>query len=376
MMSAHTDEAAPELGTEILTLNVGPQHPGTHGVLRIVGQLDGEIIRSATPHVGYLHSSCEKIAENRTYPQCIPFLDRFDYLSALFYELAFVRAVEELMEIEVPQRARYLRTITCELNRIASHLVFLGTFALDLGAPTVFLYCFRDREIILDILEELTGARLTYNYYRIGGCAADVPPGFADECMRFVRYLPHRLQEIDGILTGNRIFRARCQGIGVISGEDAVNWGCSGPMLRGSGVAFDLRKAEPYEAYAEMDFNVCTRNEGDVLARYYVRLDEMRESLKIIEQGLGKLPDGDITAKVSRRIRPPEGEVYARVESPRGELGVYLVSDGSDRPYRVKVRAPSFCNIATLPVLTKDHLVADLVAVIGSIDIVLGDVDR
>ncbi|MGD8238797.1 MAG: NADH-quinone oxidoreductase subunit D [Armatimonadota bacterium] len=376
MTSTHTEEAPAPIATEILTLNVGPQHPSTHGVLRVLAKLDGEIIRHAEPHIGYLHSSCEKIVENRTYPQCVPLLDRFDYLSALFYELAFVRAVEELMEIEVPERARYLRTITCELNRIASHLVFVATFALDLGATTVFLYCFRDREIILDILEELTGARLTYNYFRIGGCAADVPPGFLDECLRFVEYLPDRLQEIDRILTGNRIFLARTRDIGRIAAADAINWGCSGPMLRGSGVPFDLRKAAAYEAYAAMDFDVCTRDEGDVLARYLVRLDEIGESLKIIEQGVNALPDGEIRAKVPRRIRPPEGQTYARVESPRGELGMLVASDGSDSPYRVKVRAPSFCNLATLPALAKDHLVADLVAIIGSIDIVLGDVDR
>ncbi len=376
MSNTEIGAVEPEIGTEILTLNMGPQHPSTHGVLRVVVQLDGEIIRSAIPHVGYLHSSCEKIAENRTYPQCVPFLDRFDYLAPLFYELAFVRAVEELMEIEVPERAQYIRTVVCELNRIASHLVFVATFAMDLGATTVFLYCFRDREIILDILEELTGARLTYNAFRIGGCAADVPPAFADECLRFVDYLPGRMEEIDRILGRNRIFLGRTQGVGTISADEAINWGCSGPMLRASGVPYDLRKDEPHEAYAAMDFDVCSREEGDVYARYCVRFDEIRESLKIIQQGVRALPDGDIAAKVPRRIRPPEGEVYSRVESPRGELGMLVMSDGSDMPYRVKVRAPSFCNLATLPVLAKDHLLADLVAIIGSLDIVLGDVDR
>jgi len=365
----------PRLATEQLTLNMGPQHPSTHGVLRCVLTIDGEIVRHVVPHIGYLHSSCEKMMESRTYDQILPLLDRFDYLAANFYSLCAARAVEQLLGLEVPPRARWLRTLVCELNRIASHLVWLGTFALDLGATTVFLYAFRDREYILDLMEDLCGARLTYNYFRIGGVSADLPEHFAEQARWFVDYFPERLVEIDRILTGNRIFLARTKGVGAISAEQAIDWGLSGPMLRACGVDFDLRRAHPYEAYGHVDFDVITRSAGDVLARYEVRMDEMRECLKIIAQVLDKLPEGDIRTAPTGRLRP-QGETYSRVESPRGELGMYVVAQGEATPYRWKVRAPSFCNLAPLNVMAEGCLVADLVAILGSVDIVLGDVDR
>lgn len=375
-------EAEPSLATEQLTLNMGPQHPSTHGVLRCVLTIDGEVVRNVVPHIGYLHSSCEKLMESRTYAQILPLLDRFDYLAANFYGLCAARAVEELLAIEVPPRARWLRTLVCELNRIASHLLWVATFALDLGAQTVFLYAFRDREYILDLMEDLCGARLTYNYFRIGGVSHDLPDdgdagsqGFEERARWYVGYLPERLDEIDRILTGNRIFIARSQGVGTITAEQAIDWGLSGPMLRACGVDFDLRKAHPYEAYGEVDFDVITRDEGDVLARYWVRMDEMRECLKIIQQALGKLPEGETLNAPKGRLRP-EGEVYSRVESPRGELGMYVIAEGETTPYRWKVRGPSFCNLAPLNVMAQGSLVADLVAILGSVDIVLGDVDR
>ncbi len=365
----------PSLVTERLTLNMGPQHPSTHGVLRVVLTIDGEVIVKADPHIGYLHSSAEKLCEARTFQQLVPLLDRFDYLAAIFWEQCLCLGVERLLSLEVPPRGRCLRTLAAELNRITSHLVWLGTFALDLGAITPFLYCFRDREILLDLFEDLCGARMTYHYLRIGGVCADLPDGFAERCREFCDYLPGRLEEIDRILTGNRIFLARTRGIGVLPPDEAINWGCSGPMLRGSGVAFDLRKAHPYDAYADMDFDIVTREAGDVLARYEVRLDEMRESLKIIRQCVDGIPEGDVRSTPKGRLRP-EGEVYARVESPRGELGMYIVADGGEQPCRLKMRAPSFCNLAVLPEICRDGLVADLVAILGSVDYVVGDVDR
>ncbi|MFQ6098414.1 MAG: NADH-quinone oxidoreductase subunit D [Armatimonadota bacterium] len=374
-LTLSAEEPRLDLATERIVLNMGPQHPSTHGVLRVVATLDGEVIVNADPRIGYLHSSAEKICEARTYQQLIPFLDRFDYLSAIFWEDCLCRAVEEHLGLEVPARARYLRTLASELNRIASHLVWLGTFALDIGAITPFLYCFRDREYILDMFEEICGARMTYNYLRIGGVSHDIPEEVAERCRWFCDYLPGRLVEIDRILTRNRIFIGRTRRIGVLSPEQAVNWGCSGPMLRGSGVAFDLRKAQPYEAYRDIEFDVVTRQDGDVLARYEVRVGEMHESLKIVRQCLDRLPGGEFFAKPKGRLRP-EGEFFARVESPRGELAMYVLGDGTDKPSRLKIRAPSFCNLAVLSELARGVLVADLVAVLGSIDIILGDVDR
>ena len=371
-----SDAPEPVLATERVTLNMGPQHPSTHGVLRVVLVIDGEAIVSADPHIGYLHSSGEKLCEARTFQQIVPLLDRFDYLSAIFAEDCMCRAVECLLDLDVPPRARWLRTLACELNRIASHFVWVGTFALDIGAITPFLYCFRDREYILDMFEDLCGARLTYNYLRIGGVSQDLPAKVAEQCRWFCDYLPPRLDEVDRILTRNRIFLARCRGVGLITPEEAINWACSGPMLRGSGVPFDLRKVHPYDAYDEVDFDIVTRQAGDVLARYEVRLDEIRESLKIIRQCVDHLPEGEFWNKPKGRRVRAEGEVYSRVESPRGELGLFVLADGGEKPSRLKIRAPSFCNLAVLPELVQGCLVADLVAVLGSIDIVLGDVDR
>ena len=362
--------------TEQLVLNMGPQHPSTHGVLRLLVTLEGEVVREVKPDIGYLHRGVEKLSENRTWAQVVPYTDRLDYVAGLSCNLPYCRAVEKLAGIEVPERAQYLRVLFMELTRIASHLVWLGTFCLDLAAMSVFLYCFRERELILDLIESTCGARLTHHYLRIGGVGFDLPDGFTDKCRDFLKYFPPRLVENDRLITGNRIFKARAMGVGKLSAEEAINFGCSGPMLRGSGVALDLRKAEPYEVYDRLDFKVVTHPAGDVYGRYCVRIGEMRESVRIIHQVLDQLPEGDILAKMPRVLRPPAGEAQARTEAPRGEMGVYVVSDGSANPCRVRFRTPSFVNLAAISELAKGWKVADLVAILGSIDIVLGDVDR
>lgn len=363
--------------TDELVINMGPQHPSTHGVLRVVLRLDGETVVDADVVIGYLHRGIEKLSENRSYGQIILLTDRMDYVSAATSNVGYVETVEKLMAIEVPRRARYMRTIVCELQRIASHLVWLGTHAMDIGAMTVFLYCFRERELILDLFEEYCGARLTYNSMRIGGLPQEIPPGWDRKVLGFCDILDEKLREYEGLLTQNRIWLERTKGIGVIGGAEAIALGLSGPALRGSGVRRDVRKDEPYAAYDEMQFDVPVGEAGDTYDRYLVRIEEFRQSLRIIRQAVEGLPAGPIVGKVPRLIKPPVGETYHAIESPKGELGFFLVSDGkSMNPYRFRVRPPSFCNLQALPRLIKGHLIADVVALIGSIDIVLGEVDR
>jgi NADH-quinone oxidoreductase subunit D len=362
--------------TERVILNMGPQHPSTHGVLRLQLELDGEVIVGCDPVIGYLHRGVEKIGEARTYPQFIPYTDRLDYLSSASNNLAYVQAVEKLMAIEVPERAKFLRVILLELNRIASHLVFVATFANDLAATTVFLYGVRERELIMDLFEMWVGARLTQSGLRIGGVAADLPDGFGQKARAFCRMLPGRLDEYDRLLTGNRIFRVRTEGVGILPPDLGIDYGCSGPTLRGSGVSFDIRRSEPYEAYEQLRFQVVTQPTCDCMGRYLVRMQEMRQSIAIIEQCLAGLPQGEVLAKVPRAVRPPAGEAYGRVESPRGEFGCYVVSDGGAQPVRVRIRAPSFFHLGALPRMLQGWKMGDVVAILGSIDIVLGEVDR
>jgi NADH-quinone oxidoreductase subunit D len=363
--------------TNELVLNMGPQHPSTHGVLRVVLRLDGEKVVDAEVVIGYLHRGIEKLTENRNWTQIVLLTDRMDYVAAATSNLGYCETVEKLMSLEVPRRARYVRTILSELQRIASHCLWLGTHAMDIGAMTVFLYAFRERELILDLFEEFCGARLTYNSMRIGGLPLDVPPGWGKKVLEFCRIMEGKLGEYEELLTHNRIWLERTQGIGVIDGPEAIGIGLSGPSLRGSGVLRDVRKDEPYAAYDEMDFDVPIGTTGDTYDRYLVRMEEFRQSLRIIRQATEGLPSGPIVGKVPRLIKPPAGETYHAVESPKGELGYFIVSDGkSTNPYRLRVRPPSFCNLQGLRRLVRGHLVADVVALIGSIDIVLGEVDR
>ncbi len=364
------------LGEHELLVNMGPQHPSTHGVLRVILRVDGERIVEARPDVGFLHRCFEKVSEGWTYPQVVPLTDRNDYVSAMTNELAYVIAVEKLLGLEVPEKAQHLRVLIAELQRVASHLVWFGTFALDLGATTPFLYAIREREHILDLFEALCGARLTYSYMRIGGVRNDLPPGFDRRTREFLELMPSRLREYENLFMKNRIYELRSRGIGRVSAEEAVAYGASGPTLRGSGVDWDLRRDEPYAAYDRYRLRVPLGRNGDVYDRAYCRFEEIRASLDLIEQVLESLPEGEVRAKVPRVIKPPPGEVYSRVESPRGEVGVYLVSDGGPNPYRVKWRAPSFVHLQLLPLMAKGHVIADMVAIIGSIDIILGEVDR
>jgi NADH-quinone oxidoreductase subunit D len=362
--------------TEEIQLNMGPQHPSTHGVLRMILVLDGETVVDAKPDVGYLHRGVEKLAEKRTYVQFITLTDRTDYLSAMLNNAVYAMAVEKLLGIEVPERAEFIRVIMMELNRISSHLVFVGAFGLDLGATTPFLYAFREREDIMDLLEMASGARLTYSYIRPGGVLRDLPAGFDQKARTFIKKLPGRLEEIDDLFTRNEIVLIRTKGVGILPPEDAIDYAVSGPTLRGSGVPMDVRRDDPYAVYERLSFDVVTRPEGDCLARYLQRTGEIRESLKIVEQALDMLPEGEHTARVPRVIKPPAGEVYSRVESSRGDLGDYLVSDGSVNPYRLHWRPPSFINLAAVGQMMKGWKIADAVAILGSLDIVLGEVDR
>lgn len=364
--------------TEEFLVNMGPQHPATHGVLRLILRMDGEQVLSVRPDIGFLHRNFEKICENRTYPQIMPYSDRLDYVAAMTNNWAYARAVETLMKVEVPRRAEYLRVIFGELQRIASHLIFWGTFGADTGAVTPFLYGLRERERILDLFEMTCGARLTVNYYRIGGVDKDLPAGFHEKARSFVNYFKSKLKEYDELLTGNVIFQNRVKGIGHLSQEAALAYAASGPVLRGSGVAWDLRKDEPYSVYPELKFDVPVGQRGDCWDRYLVRFKEMEDAIHIIDQALDQIPSGDIMAKIPKVIRPPKGEVYVRTECPRGELGFYLVSDGSTRPYRIKCRSSCFVHVSALPEIVdgKGYLIADVVVILGSLDIVLGEVDR
>ena len=385
-----------------MVLNMGPQHPSTHGVLRVVLELEGEIVLKARPVIGYLHTGIEKNMEAKTYSQAITMTDRIDYLAPLSNNLCYCLAVEKILGIEIPKRAQYIRVLLTEMTRIASHLVWLGTHAIDLGAMSVFLYTFREREEIMKIFEYVSGQRMMTSYFRIGGIALEPPPNWLDHIRRVIDALPAHIDEYEGLLTNNRIWLGRTKGVGIISAEDAIAMGASGPMLRGSGVPYDIRKAFPYSSYEEFDFDIQTQTAGDCFARYQVRVAEIRESIKIVRQAMEKVPaEGPIRATApgiiapsreemkssiegliyhfkiyTEGFAPPPGEVYQAIESPRGELGFFVASDGSAHPYRVKVRAPSFINLQTLPKLCEGRLIADVVACIGTTDIVLGEVDR
>ncbi len=369
------------LKTDEYILNMGPQHPSTHGVLRVLLKTDGEIVESATPYIGYLHRTFEKHAEYLTWPQIVPYVDRMDYLASMNNDLGYALAVEKLMGLEVNERAQYLRVIVAELNRIASHLVYFGTYGLDVGAFTPFLYAFRERERIIDLFEEISGARLLYNYIWIGGVAFDAPEGWLDKVSEFCDYFEPKIKEYNDLLSYNKIFIERTANVGVIPADLAINYGLSGPSLRGSGVKFDLRKNDPYCIYDRFDFEICYGTGekgtlGDTWDRYFVRIQEMVESVKIIRQALKQIPDGDAKETVPKNVRVPKGEIYFRSETPRGELGYYIVSDGGKNPVRVKVRAPAFSNLSIIPAIAPGLMVADLVAVLGSLDIVLGEIDR
>ena len=384
-----------------MTISFGPQHPSTHGVLRLEMVLDGEMIVKVTPDIGYLHTGMEKLFEYKKYQQGIVITDRMDYLNPLGNNLAYVMAVEKLLGLEIPERAQVIRVLMCELQRIASHMVWLGTHALDIGAMTVFFYCFREREKILNLIEAASGGRLTPSYFRIGGLMMDLPAGFERRLKQFTDAFPDAIDEFNTLLTGNRIFQKRTQGVGYISAEDAIDWGVSGPCLRGSGVQIDVRRTNPYTGYEKYDFEIPVEHSGDVWARYLVRMRELRESLKIVKQAASRLQPGPIKADAPKVVLPdreamkthmdalihhflivaegfnvPAGEVYHPIEGSKGELGVYVKSDGGPKPARVHVRGPSFVNLSALPLMSEGEMIADVVAVIGSIDIVLGEIDR
>ncbi|MFQ5776493.1 MAG: NADH dehydrogenase (quinone) subunit D [Terriglobia bacterium] len=394
--------ATPVLASgETMTLNLGPQHPSTHGVLRLILELDGETIVRATPDIGYLHTGIEKNAEALLYAQVIPLTDRIDYLAPLSNNLVYCLAVEKLLDLEIPPRARWLRVLLTELTRINNHLVWLGTTALEIGAMSVFLYCFREREEILKLFEQTSGQRMMSSYFRIGGLAVEPPRDFYGHVDRLLGMLPGRFDEYEDLLSENRIWLARTRGVGVLTGEDALAYGISGPNLRASGLCSDLRKDEPYSSYDQFDFDIPTRTEGDVYARYAVRMEEMRQSLRIARQALAGLPEGPVKAEapgivlpdrekmkaemealiyhfkiVTDGFAPPPGEVYVPIESPKGELGCYLVSDGGPRPWRMRWRPPSLLNVQLLSKLLPGHLLADAIAITASVDFVLGEVDR
>jgi NADH-quinone oxidoreductase subunit D len=359
-----------------LVINMGPQHPATHGVLRVKLKLDGEKVLGSECVIGYLHRGVEKIAENRTYAQFAPYTDRMDYVAAVTNGMGYVEAVEKLLGVELPPRAQYTRMILAELQRIASHLLWLGTHALDIGAMTPVFYTFREREEILKIFENYCGARLTTHAFRIGGLQYDLYDGFEKDVMKFCDYFLPKVAEYETLLTTNRIWLNRTVNVGVISAADAIAMGVTGPVLRGSGVKWDIRKAQPYEAYDKVEFDVPTGKNGDTYDRYLVRMEEMRQSVRIIRQSVDRIAPGPIMGKVGKVIKPPAGEVYHSIEAPKGELGYFVVSDGSTHPYRVRVRPPSFINLQALDIMIRGHLVADVVAIIGTLDIVLGEVDR
>ncbi len=400
---AAAGEELGELSGDRMVLNMGPSHPATHGVLRLVLELDGEVITRATPHVGYLHRGDEKIAENMTYTQFIPYTDRLDYLAPLANNVAYVLAVEKLLGIDrqLPERCQYLRVICCELARISSHLLGMGSYAMDVGAMTVFLHTYTEREKIHNLCESLSGARFTTSYTRIGGVSRDMPPGWMDQCRQFCREVVRNFDETETLLTRNKIFMDRTQGIGVISRQDAIDYGLSGPNLRGSGIAHDLRKAQPYLVYDQLQFDVPVGSVGDCYDRYLVRIEEMRQSVRIINQCLDKMPGGPVCIpdfkvslppkervltrmeelihhfiNVTQGVNAPPGEIYFGHENPKGELGFYIYSKGGGTPYRLKIRSPSFVNLSILPKLLPGHMVGDVVAVLGSFDFVMGECDR
>lgn len=364
------------LQTQTIKVNFGPQHPSTHGVCYLVVELDDEVVIDVEPKIGYLHRSIEKIAEHRYYNQVIPLLDRCDYITAFANELGYVLCVEKLMGLQVPERGEYIRIILTELNRIKSHIFFYGMFGLDLGATTPFLYAYREREKILDLFELVAGYRMTPNYFRVGGVKEDVTDEFLQRTMDLMEGLPAFIQEYDNLLTGNEIFLARTQGLKMLPKNEVVNWGYTGPVARATGIDWDLRKDMPYGGYDKFDFNKVVLPEGDVYDGYRIRLLEVAESIKIVKQAISNLPDGKFRTKVPMILKPPKGEAYSRIESPRGELSYYIVSDGSAHPYRMKMRPPSFTNLMALPPLVKGLKIADLIAIFGVLDIVLGEIDR
>jgi NADH-quinone oxidoreductase subunit D len=384
-----------------MTLSMGPQHPSTHGVLRLDLRLDGELVVKAIPDIGYLHTGMEKLFEYKKYQQGIVITDRMDYLNPLGNNLAYVMAAEKLLDLEIPERAQVIRVLFCELQRIASHMVWLGTHALDIGAMSVFFYCFRQREKILNMIESASGGRMTPSYFRIGGLMMDLPAGFERRCKQFLEGFPEAMNTFETLVTGNTLWQSRTQGIGIISGEEAIDWGLTGPCLRGSGVDLDLRRDNPYTGYETYDFEVPVETDGDVWARFRVRMRECYESYKIVRQALERLKPGPTKADAPKVVLPdrddmrkhmdslihhflivaegfnvPEGEVYHAIEASKGELGVYMKSNGGPKPDRVHFRGPSFVNLQALPVMSEGEMVADVVAIIGSLDIVLGEIDR
>ena len=364
------------LHTEEMTLNFGPQHPSTHGVYQAILTLDGEYLVNVENVIGYLHRGMEKIAEARTYAQFVPYTDRLDYLSGMLNESGYVQAVEKLMGITVPERAEYLRIIMAELQRIASHMVFLGSMALDINGFTAWMYLFRDREKILDLFDMVCGSRITTSYMRIGGVCYDLPEEFIPALNKFLSDMDKSFVEYEHIITGNEIFRARTKDVGVISGEKALTYGLTGPNLRASGVDMDLRRDVPYGIYQRFNFKAVIGKNGDCYDRWIMRIGEMEESIKIIRQALQQIEDGPVLAKVPRVIKPPQGDVYHQIEGSKGALGYYLVSDGSDKPYRLHIHAPSFVNIGAFPEIAKGSTIQDAVAILASLDPVLGEIDR
>ncbi|MBI5701049.1 NADH-quinone oxidoreductase subunit D [Candidatus Saganbacteria bacterium] len=364
------------LKTEEYFLSMGPQHPSTHGVLRLILKLDGEVVTQAVADMGYIHRGLEKMAENRLYIQIYPFTDRMDYLSSMTNNLSLALSVEKLAGITPPPRADYLRVIMAELNRLASHLIAIGTFSLDIGAFTPFLYCFRERERIIDLFESASGSRLTYNYIRHGGVARDIPENFIKDTKAFLKYFKPCIDEYEALLTENPIFLERTKNVGIITKEQCIKYSLSGPVLRGSSIKYDLRKENPYSGYDKFDFDIPVGAVGDSWDRYIVRVQEMRESVKILEQALDQIPAGDIKVKVPLNLKPAAGESYVGIETPRGELGFYLVSQGLNRPYRMKIRPPSFCNLSIIGEILKGWKMADVVVILGTIDVVLGEIDR
>ncbi|MGO8984616.1 MAG: NADH dehydrogenase (quinone) subunit D [Terriglobales bacterium] len=388
-------------GDRTMVLNMGPQHPSTHGVLRLILEIDGETVIRLKPEIGYLHTGIEKTCEAKFYQQVVPLTDRIDYLCPMTNNLAYVLAVEKLLGLEIPPKAQWMRVLMNELTRINSHLVWLGTHAMDLGAMTVFLYCFREREDVLRFFEMVSGQRMMTSYFRIGGLALEPPLGFFEKVKKFADRFPGNVDEYEGLLTGNPIFMMRTKGVARLSAEDAIALGACGPTLRGSGVDIDLRRDSPYTGYENFKFNVPVRTEGDVFARYLCRVQELRESIGMVQQALAGMPEGPIKADAPKVVLPdrekmktqmealiyhfkiitegfsvPAGEVYQAIESPRGEMGYYIVSDGTAKPYRVHMRGPSYANLQALAKMCEGELIADVVAAIGSIDVVLGDIDR
>ncbi len=369
-------DTAEGISSQEMLLNMGPQHPSTHGVLRLVLTMEGETVTDCTPVIGYLHRGIEKILENRPIMGGIRYMDNADYLSPMLNEIAYAGAVEQLMGMEPPRRAQYIRLLVGEMQRIASHLVAVGTYLLDLGAFTPVLWTFRDREGILSLFEALGGSRFNVNYLRVGGVLHDFPKGWIKECVAFLDQLEKNMAELEELITSNEIFDARTQGVGYIDPEQAIAYGLTGPMLRASGVNWDLRVNRPYMAYREIPVNVQVRQEGDCFARYKVRVQEIYESIRLCREALDKLPGGPIGVRTPIALRPPRGETYFAIESSKGELGVYFISDGSEYPWRAKLRGPSFVNLQILPELLRGHKMGDVVAITGSLDLVLGEVDR